>query len=367
MNTIPYSEIKRSDYSYLLIPLIFSAYLAFVLIPLFQKIPVSAKISDIIPQIQIAVQRMLAGKNPYISPINFDSYSLYITYLPLHWLPYSISEVFHFDYRWITFCIWNIGALALCVRVLQVRNMPMKLILPVLLYLSYFIIYVNDDSILSMTVETMIAGYYMLLITGLNQRGIFLNALFITFCLLSRYSIALWLPLWAFVLVTSGNKKSFYLTTILTILLVSVIYVIPFLSKDWNTFYLGLKEHDSGTIGEWQHYNAEGLPMHLYSGVGFAHLVYENFQGFDLMQKIKVIQKIHLAVSAGIVLLMGVWFWFNRKKIDHRIFLMGSLKIYLAIFLAFIQLPYVYLMIVGNFVSIAIFAEQARYKINTSN
>jgi len=63
-------------------------------------------------------------------------------------------------------------------------------------------------------------------------------------------------------------------------------------------------------------------------------------------------------------MLMGVWYWYNRKKIDLRIFLIASFKIYLTFFLAFIQIPYVYLMTVGNFVSIAILAELMRYKVS---
>ncbi len=59
----------------------------------------------------------------------------------------------------------------------------------------------------------------------------------------------------------------------------------------------------------------------------------------------------------SITVLMGAWFWFNRKKINYKIFMLSSFKIYLAVFLFLIQVPYEYLMCVGNFVSIAIFCE----------
>ena len=59
---------------------------------------------------------------------------------------------------------------------------------------------------------------------------------------------------------------------------------------------------------------------------------------------------------------MAGWYWYNKEKINYKIFLLGSFKIYLAFFLFLIQVPYEYLMITGNFVSIAIFCDQARYK-----
>jgi hypothetical protein len=60
---------------------------------------------------------------------------------------------------------------------------------------------------------------------------------------------------------------------------------------------------------------------------------------------------------------MAVWYWFNKERINYKIFLLGSFQIYISVFLFFIPVPYPYLMIVGNFVSIAIFCGQARYHL----
>jgi hypothetical protein len=59
---------------------------------------------------------------------------------------------------------------------------------------------------------------------------------------------------------------------------------------------------------------------------------------------------------------MAAWYWKNRLKIHPRVFMMVSFKIYLTLFLNFIQVPYIYLMITAAFVSIAIFAELCRYQ-----
>jgi hypothetical protein len=59
---------------------------------------------------------------------------------------------------------------------------------------------------------------------------------------------------------------------------------------------------------------------------------------------------------------MGALYWWKRHRIHPVIFLMSSFKIYLTLFLNFIQVPYIYLMITASFVSIAIFAELGRYE-----
>ena len=57
--------------------------------------------SDIIPQISFLVKRLLNGEFPY-QTISEWGYKLFPTYMPLQWLPFSVSEYFKFDYRWIT-------------------------------------------------------------------------------------------------------------------------------------------------------------------------------------------------------------------------------------------------------------------------
>lgn len=146
--------------------------------------------------------------------------------------------------------------------------------------------------------------------------------------------------------------------------LIVVMYIIPFMTKDWHIFTNALDTYTNAAVGEWEHIDKyTGKPMHLYKGVGFAHLFNENIQNWDTLDKVKRLQKIHFILCLAVTLAMGIWYWFNRNKIDMRIFLMASFKIYLTIFLAFIQVPYIYLMVVANFVSIAIFSEQLRYKM----
>lgn len=79
--------------------------------------------------------------------------------------------------------------------------------------------------------------------------------------------------------------------------------------------------------------------------------------GYLLLNKIMLVGPL-LALAV-----MGVWYWFHRSRIYYRIFLLASFKIYLSIFLAFLIVPYLYLSIAAIFISVAIFAEQARYRV----
>jgi hypothetical protein len=209
----------------------------------------------------------------------------------------------------------------------------------------------------------MVAGYYMLLICSLNSTNAVFRGLMIGICLLSRYSLLLWLPLATAVVWWSEPRKQFWQTVVTVIFFTAALYIIPFLSKDWGSFYRGYKYYDSSALGEWQHINpSTGKPFHLFAGHGIAYKFY-SLSNIPIGQRLKWLQKAHLICSLGITLISGIWYWFNRKHIHHRIFLMGSFKLYLAVFLFFIQVPYLYLMIVSLFVSIAVFFEQSRYRL----
>ena len=166
---------------------------------------------------------------------------------------------------------------------------------------------------------------------------------------------------------STGNKKQLYTSAITALVIVLALYVIPFLSKDWGVFYSGYKYYDDAARFEWNHLNSEGQPIQLFSGTGLAYHFYTRLLNIDVHARIKLLQKTQLVCSILVTILMGIWFWLKKDKIDRKIFILSSFKIYLTVFLFLIQVPYEYLMCVGNFVTIALFCEQARYRIGNSN
>jgi hypothetical protein len=353
---------KVSVLYYALIMALFS-YVTISEHSVFSNNPISFSVSDILPSIQLMAKRFVQGTYVY-DPTHEFGYLLYPTYLPLQWMPFTVAEILHFDYRWISMSIWMLGSSILFIRMNKATNSSLKLMVPFFICLLYLSIIQNENMFFPHTVEIMVAGYYILLIAGLNSSSVWTNAIVFTICLLSRFSLLLWLPLWFFSTCISGNTKPAIKITLLVLLLITALYVVPFLSKDWAIFSNSMKHYTGAAIGEWGHMNPAGKPYQLFAGTGFAHLFYEQLQDWDVADRIKRLQKVHFIASIGITVLMSVWFMFYRKKIHLKVFLMASFKIYLTIFLAFIQVPYVYLMVVANFVSIAIFSEQMRYKLN---
>ncbi len=330
----------------------------------FSQNPILAEHSDVIPTIIELCERFLNGDAVY-RPIEKFGYFLPVTYLPMQWVPFLTAEVFHFDYRWISISIWAIAFTVLVCRSMKYNSSWYHILTVLFGTIPILLMSLTSgslSSIMTNTVEIMVAGYYILLILSFNINNPVLRGLIVAICLMSRYSLVLWLPVAFVVLWLNEPKRNFYSTAATIIVFIVGIYVIPFLSKDWGIFYRGYKHYDISALGEWQHINGEtGKPYHVYSGFGFASFIYDYYPGQDLMAKIKVLQKFHfwgsLLTTAALVLL----YLRIRKSIYYKIYLMASFKIYLAVFMFFIQVPYTYLMLVDLFVSIAIFAETGKY------
>lgn len=352
----------------ILLLLFYTALITFLnvlTIQIIKTYPIDFNYSDIIPSIELMAKSFLAHKDPYgyetYSQLGYHNPSGYLT---AHWWPYCIAEYFSFDYRTMSFIIWCLGAILLLIRSMKLKDIRLQIVIPFLLVLSYSLMAKQQGDIIGETVEIIIAGYYMLLIAGINQKNAIVTGIFVSLCLLSRYVIVLWLPLCALVMLTSGHKKELRKIVLVTLVLVIVLYVIPFMSHDWKNFYVAHKEHETA-IAEWKHGDAQGRPIHLYRGVGFAYLFYEHYSDTNatLTYGHQLITNILYIMLILFLTLSGIWFWFNKNKIHYKIFLLVSLKIYLTILYSFIHTPYLYIIVTGNFVSIAIFAEQARYKI----
>ncbi len=320
--------------------------------------------ADIIPAIRLTVKSLLAGGYPYgatvLAPIHIPRVS---NYLPMHWLPYTIAEYFRFDYRTITFVVWSLGASVIMYRSARIKDLWIQIITPALISFSYIMLFYQQPYLIAGTVELLVAGYYMLLIAGLHQKNAILTGIIIGTCMLSRYYIILWLPLWAFVQFISGNRRALIKTCVTVAVTLSVLYVIPFLSKDWSVFYRSVKDYETLPYFEWLHMDDSGTPLHLFSGVGFAYLFFDKYKHGELVEGYHLFKNLFYLSVAFSVVIMGIWYWLKRNKIDTRIFLLASFKIYLSVFLAFVLVPYIYLMIPASFISIAIFTEQARYKV----
>jgi hypothetical protein len=322
------------------------------------RIPVDVHNSDIIPQMQVLVTRFLEGSFPY-RPVTEWGYTLFPTYQPLQWLPFSFAELLKIDYRWTGLIVWLAGVLLYQWKLRKERLQPPYLVaLSLLPFLVFAAFYKFEWSVLAYTVELLIAGYYLFLAFSTRNRSVWLIAAGIVLCLLSRYSLIFWLPLYFLVLFFQWDKKKATVAGLLVLAGIVLIYVLPFLSHDWTIFLQGYQYHSGAALGEWMHAEPGQKAYHLFHGVGFACYFYD-FAGGELVDRLKFLQKVHLGACIFTVVCLGIWYFrWLRHRISPRVFLLCSLKIYLVVFYTFIQIPYIYLMLVPLFAGLPLLLTQ---------
>lgn len=327
-----------------------------------QKVDFS-KISDIILCNRLLAKEFLNGKYPY-SPgaLAEFGYKNQPGNLSMQWLPLTVSTFFNFDARTVTFAVWCIGAIVIVLRSMQSKGMAVQLFTMLMISGCYLNIGFSNPHIVGVTMEIMICGYYMLLIAALNQKNVIFTGFCIATCLLSRYYVILWLPLYFFILFVSTELKQIVKSASAILAFMIILYIAPF---GWRTLLSSyLNNYGNISFYEWtNNLNAADLSTHLFSGTGFAHLFYLKYRGTDLYKGYLLLKKIFFIANIGCLAIMGWWYGINRNKLHYRIFVLASFKLFLSIFLALIVVPYRYLMVTAIYVSIAIFAEQARFNI----
>ncbi len=319
---------------------------------LIRQHPVDVAESDIIPQTQALVQRQLAGNFPY-QPIPLPGYELYPTYQPLQWLPYSIAEWLHFDYR-----LQAVGTLLLISFLFLLAQAGQKAegnwLLAALLLLPVLVLYLFSKTILIRTLECGIAAYYLLLCWALWRRSVVLVGLGLVCCLLSRYSVIFFAPFFIACVLISRQKKYALQLVEICVLGFLLIYFFPYFSRDTSIFLKGYQYHSQAALAEWkgQFWQAPGdKPVQLFRGMGMAGLFYDLVPG-TVAHRLNVLKTVHLALSCLSVVALGVYYYRKSRDLYLNVFALASLKIYLSIFYHFIQIPYDYLFLTLIYVSV---------------
>jgi hypothetical protein len=315
--------------------------------------PVDIKMSDVLPVIEVYLRRFQNGEQVTAPITNFD-YVLPAGYLPLMWMPFLIPDALNIDYRWVCFWSFGVGMLVYAYRLGALRpdlyEGAFKLLVPLLL-----VIYLvgADSHILGLSIESLVIGYYFVLVAGILSRSTALRATGLILCLLSRFALVLWVPLYLWLIYRHEGLKPALWLALLVLAGILGIYVIPFLSQDWTVFAQGQEYYTISAVGEWQNNLDEmGRPTHLYRGLGLAAFFHHYISG-ELIHRINALRTVHMVASAASVLVVAAWHWLHRRqlRIDYRYLALLALKINLAIFYAFMQVPYDNLLLLVVFMS----------------
>jgi hypothetical protein len=317
---------------------IWSIFYAYNLLkPLFDKMPIVVTQSDIIPLIQHMCSEFSAGRFPYTA---FDDFGYLVspTYLPAQWMPFLLAKRLSIDPRMLSFCVFVIAYSVFATKIIQNKVAFLKAI--VLLSMPFFLISVvfeHDLGIFTYTIEQLIVAYYLLLGISLTTESRVFQVFTLVLCLMSRFALVFWLPLFIFMVWT---KKGLRPTLQLCggIFLGCALLYGPFLLKDPHIFMNAQAYYDLGAERCWAN---EVKPTPIYHGLAFTIFFFE--KAGDKIRHIAEVKRTLILITPLLSLLLGAIWWRFKDKIDPSLFAICSLKISLAVFFSFIIVPFSYL------------------------
>lgn len=266
---------------------------------IYQANPIDITKSDILPLIkEVYYNRFIHGEFVYGNVQGYDYKDWTPNYLPLHWLPFVPAFYWGFDPRWISLgALLVVIGLYFLVVIKKKNSFPDKLINTLLPFIILFAIFYKQTLSVAHNVELLIAAFYMMLAMGIRNNNKLYTIIGFTTTILSRYMSLFFLPL---NLYDSYRKKkqSAVFTYLIILLLIAILYIIPFYSVDPLIFIKGASAYDIAALGEWtgQSWQQPGdLPYQLFQGYGFASYFYRFCPG-DLSLKITVLKYVLLSV-----------------------------------------------------------------------
>jgi hypothetical protein len=317
---------------------------------LFVKFPLPTPISDVLPQIETLYTRFVNGEFPY-QLVDMGHYAPYPVYMPLHWLPIGISHFFEMDIRWSGYALL-VAAGGVSGWFVFKQNRPLfQSILAALLpsvVLWGYILWGEAD--IPVSYELVIAAYYLVLASGLNGRDLGWVTTGLILCVLSRYTLVFWLPLFAILLwqnTSIRNNASIWLSVAVSVIL---LYFIPFFLKDPTILSKGISYHNGAAVDEWRGYSSFWT---MEQGIHFARHIKAATSG-DATHQVFVAR----VIQAGAMLFLlfaGLWSWRRwRGRINFYDLSLLMLYCFLWFFYFFGPLTYRYYLIVPMMLSAAI-------------
>lgn len=317
--------------------------------------------SDIIPGKREFIRRFLHGETVYV-PVQFESYALQPTFLPFRWLPFVIAEILKFDYRWIPFAGFIVGIICwifsngIIGSRSSYREVAWKVFLP-FAALGAFVL--NDGVNFAVAVELLILGYHFILARFLFHRSPWVVGLALVLCLLSRYSIIMWLAVPAFWLIREKRYAFLGKVILTTVAGIFLFYWLPFCRHDLGKHFLAAAQYYIDAcrvcwnVDSWL--PPGSLPNTIGRGQGFQYWSYV-FGPADVDARYRLNNNLGL-LSCALTVIASCWLLYRhiRTKNDPiaiQGLLLGSLKVYMIFFIGFVLCPFGYLFIVPFFMSL---------------
>lgn len=308
---------------------------------IFTSTDIDYKVADMLPVIDTMSLRYIQGKPVYdIIPEIWGG--MQPIYLPAMWLPYSISHILDIDMRWLSVFAMLISCSLIITTLKRTKSTPIHLIIvgiPLLLNWNMLLVY--DHSMISITQEGIVIGYYLLLSYALISQRWWLVGISIGLCLMSRYALAPWVLGLGIYLLISKNYKAFREVTIVSVFTTLVLIIstgtIPHLNMIFGMpqNYLTSVQLDPGKY----------LPT-IESNLGLTKFIaFENLGWLHSGQ---------LCTSIVLPLVLFALYRYGKIKMHFNLYALCVLKLTLVVFYNLLIIPYSYLFYTSTFTSIAV-------------
>lgn len=322
---------------------------------LISQSPLDYRMADMLPIIKIMGERWLAGSPVYaIIPEIWEG--MQPIYLPALWLPYIPLIAAEIDLRYVNIIFLLLPLVLLFwTKDQKVSLERLLLLVPAAILLGY--LFWEYSTLITLSEEPIIIGYYVLLGWALTQKNPLWFGLFLSLCLLSRYTLLFWAATyWIYLIIVGERKQSVRIAEIATVtglllLLIStaLFNLDIFLSVPGN--YL---ENLTDPTERW------GIENIITKNLGIARLI-----GYEHLPFL------HSALFWGslvIPIVLFLWYHFRLKdRIPLPLFALLSLKICLVYFFNCNPMPFSYLFYTSTFFSFVILLSCIKPGIYSTN
>ena len=216
------------------------------------KYPNPGKISDVLPQLEAMSTWLFSGQNPY-QPVVLPTHTTFPVYMPLHFSPLQISQVMGIDIRWSGVILLVLAMIWVSYELGKTTRASLKVSLPALLLFSLPVwIFIYTQSMeLSISLETIVCAWYLLLAGGLITRNHLMITVGLIGALLSRYSGLFWMPLFAVLLWLYVPRVQSFRVWLPVIAAFLVLFAVPFWLRDLQLHHKILDYYQGCTHNSW--------------------------------------------------------------------------------------------------------------------
>jgi hypothetical protein len=315
--------------------------------------PIAVKDADMLPVIKVMSQRFLQGHWRQVYAIIPEIWNgMKPIYLPAMWLPFSLPEALHIDVRWITVISLFISFSVFILLFKPYEKDLKMLFLAIAAFVLFWWLFTDETSgLVAYTEEGVVLVYYVLLVLALLKGNYWLIGLAISFCALSRYSFAGWIPALFIYLLLQKQWKKVGQLVITVMICLAFLLLLPF---GW-----GVVENMIHLPAEYIHFAARvwNDDPEIYPKI----LGFSKFFGPD-----RIALQHHLLMAFSFIVpslfVLCCWWWKNKRNRGIFNVPLAALKLTLVLFYSFIDVPYLYLFYTSSFVSLMIVTVLLRKK-----